>query len=42
MYDAFPLALEFEKLRLMYCEMRPQLEAFGLLLGDKLEEVGMP
>jgi hypothetical protein len=42
MYDALPLALKFEKLRLVYCELRPQFEALGFFLGNKLEEIGMP
>jgi len=41
-YDALPLALEFEELRLVYRELRTELETLGLLLGDALEEFRMP
>ena len=40
--DALPFALELRELGFVGGELRTELEAFGLFLGDEAKEVGVP
>ena len=40
-HDAFPFALELGELGFVGGELGAELEAFGLFLGNKAEEIGM-